>query len=387
MKFWEIPAFLVCPVVGQCLTIAEQRQVLKRTNMQSKKMTHHELHEMLVSCSNDENRLSTRVDALLQRKFGREVYDLLQMAPGAFMSHYRNAFKAGDYCAALWAAAVHPGLSVESQREVFGEVHMAMHFSGDERMKMVRKMNTREKKIEEMTEKTRVAVEQRRALQKENARLKRMVSDLEAEMAVLGREKEVLALSLSRDRSREAVDPYPENGCFRSEMAFLQDELDRTRRRETVMAAENERLMKELEQQRETALLFRRETREVICRMKQMGACSPNCPAFDLCKKRILIVGGIARMESLYRDLIETANGIFEYHDGHVKKGAKQLESRLKRADIVLCPVNCNSHGACSLVKNLAKKHQKTVHMMPNFSLSAVSSVINGGDTVQASLN
>jgi hypothetical protein len=26
----------------------------------------------------------------------------------------------------------------------------------------------------------------------------------------------------------------------------------------------------------------------------------------------------------------------------------------------VLCPVNCNSHGACSIVKNIAKKHNKS---------------------------
>jgi precorrin-2 methylase len=61
-----------------------------------------------------------------------------------------------------------------------------------------------------------------------------------------------------------------------------------------------------------------------------------------------------------------------------MKKGARQLESRLKRADVVLCPVNCNSHNACSVVKNLAKKHQKTVHMLANSSLKAVTQAIWG---------
>lgn len=106
--------------------------------------------------------------------------------------------------------------------------------------------------------------------------------------------------------------------------------------------------------------------------------CNKACPAFDLCRKRVLIVGGIERMESQYRKLVEEqGGGILEYHAGHMKGGKKQLEKSLQRADVVLCPVNCNSHGACLMVKNLAKKYCKPVHMMPNFSMSAIAGVIS----------
>jgi hypothetical protein len=81
-------------------------------------------------------------------------------------------------------------------------------------------------------------------------------------------------------------------------------------------------------------------------------------------------------METLYRQLIESSGGVFEYHEGHMKSGSKELENSLKRSDIVLCPVNCNSHAACTMVKNLGKKHNKPVHMLPNFSLNIVSQVI-----------
>jgi hypothetical protein len=170
-------------------------------------------------------------------------------------------------------------------------------------------------------------------------------------------------------------------------MAALQQELAEIRRKETALSLENARLTSELEQQREAALHFQQEARDAISQIANLESCNPTCPSFDLCKKRILIVGGIARMESLYRKLIENSNGIFEYHDGHIKNGVKQLESRLKRADMVLCPVNCNSHGACSVVKNLGKKHRKTVHMLSNSSISTVTGVLHGGNTVQASLN
>jgi len=108
----------------------------------------------------------------------------------------------------------------------------------------------------------------------------------------------------------------------------------------------------------------------------QCRECDDRCPVSGLCRKRILIVGGIERMESRYRKLIEGGGGVMEYHDGHVTQGARELECRLKRADMVLCPINCNSHAACLIVKKLGKKHGKPVCMLSNFSLSAVSRAI-----------
>jgi hypothetical protein len=141
----------------------------------------------------------------------------------------------------------------------------------------------------------------------------------------------------------------------------------------------NLRLSSEIERQQESNRQIKKETQEILGEVFALNRCDATCPSFDLCKKRILLVGGITRMESLYRELVENSGGIFEYHDGYMKKGVKALESRLKRADVVVCPVSCNSHAACSLVKNLAKKHNKTVHMLASSSLNAVSQALWGG--------
>lgn len=107
-------------------------------------------------------------------------------------------------------------------------------------------------------------------------------------------------------------------------------------------------------------------------------ACDATCPSFDLCQKRVLIVGGVERMETLYRSFIERGGGELDYHNGSLQGGTRQLEKSLRRADIILCPVNCNSHGACVKVKNLAKKHNKTFYMLPNGSLSTISRLLSG---------
>ena len=105
------------------------------------------------------------------------------------------------------------------------------------------------------------------------------------------------------------------------------------------------------------------------------SACTKACSCSD-CPKRVLIVGGIERMEPLYREVIEAKGHQFEYHAGHLRKGGNKLENCLLRADIILCPINCNSHNACLQVKCLCKKHKKNLQLMRNFSLSAIDRAV-----------
>ncbi len=104
--------------------------------------------------------------------------------------------------------------------------------------------------------------------------------------------------------------------------------------------------------------------------------CTSSCPKFTLCEKRIFIVGGVERMEALYRDFIEENGGFLDYHSGDMKQGSKKIENCMQRADVIICPINCNSHTACIKVKNLAKKCGKAFHMLPTGSLSAVKSLL-----------
>jgi hypothetical protein len=99
-----------------------------------------------------------------------------------------------------------------------------------------------------------------------------------------------------------------------------------------------------------------------------------DCPLFDLCGKRILIVGGITKIKTFYRRAIEKKGAVFEYHDGWGKHG---LEGLVRRSDMVLCPVNCNSHNACLSVKKLCKKYCKRVQMLPSSSSSAISQALS----------
>jgi len=92
--------------------------------------------------------------------------------------------------------------------------------------------------------------------------------------------------------------------------------------------------------------------------------------------KRILIVGGITKIKEHYKKLIEENGSIFEYHNGYMKGGAKGLKNQVRRADLVLCSVNCNSHNACSVAKKLGKKYSRPVHMLAGSGLSSISQAL-----------
>lgn len=114
-----------------------------------------------------------------------------------------------------------------------------------------------------------------------------------------------------------------------------------------------------------------------VSTMPCRNECDISCPQYFLCEKRILIVGGIIKMKQFYRKIVESGGGEFDYHDGYMQGGNKNLEARIARSDMILCPVNCNSHNACSRVKKLCKKYKKPVRMLSGSSLNSISSALN----------
>jgi len=139
---------------------------------------------------------------------------------------------------------------------------------------------------------------------------------------------------------------------------------------------QNRQLLLELNSKRKMNDRLKKETESIAIRFSALNRCDATCPSFDLCRKRILIVGGIVKIKDRYKKLIEENGGIFEYHDGYMKGGKKGLKYQVRRADLVLCPVNCNSHNACSLTKKLGKKYSRPVHMLAGSGLSAISQAL-----------
>ncbi len=377
LRFWEFDHFLVCPVIGTCLTDAEQRQLIKKAGLLKKKTSPFGIHETLVASSEDENPLSVKIDNLLTRKFKHKARPFAGMDPDELMEQWRHLFDAGNHVTILWEMVSRPEVPQEYRREVFGAIHMAMHGNLEVQARHKQQLLSRDQMIEKLQQELQRARQDRRTSKKENNRLNAENARLEARIACMEQEKRETEKRLA-DFSNQSRDValQAENERLNACLANLEADTEEKNRQIESLKERNNNFSEKLKQQKELNRQYRKEAEWMIDRFSKFNTCNQNCPSYDLCKKRILIVGGITRMESLYRQLIEGRGGLLEHHDGYMKNGVKSLEGQLKRSDLIICPVSCNSHAACTLVKNLGKKHRKPVYMVANSSLNAVSKVI-----------
>ena len=367
--FCEVDELFRCPVVGVCLSPVEQRCLLKKLGLGPDGLSRYDMHELLVQILGGSS--AAPVLRLLKTKYERRAAPLRALPEDDFVRAWLEAFAAGDCRAELWAAATRP-LSDVARRTLYGRLHMAMHGLAEEQTRMRAELEAANKKLQRNEHRLVALDAERAALGAEVEKLRKLAGRLESERAAIRRAAARSVRELPQHGAGERVaEQERDNARLRDEVAAAEALL---MEQENVQSELRARLA-ELEQRLEQAVAPRDAAAQEILTC-DTAHCNEQCPSFDLCRKRVLIVGGIERMETLYRKLVEERGGVLEYHAGHMRGGARQLEKSLQRADVVLCPVNCNSHGACVLVKNLAKKYRKPVHMMPNFSLSAVAGVI-----------
>lgn len=380
LKAWLIHEHFKCPVIGTCLGLDEQKKILRKAGYSIKNLSTYEIHGTLVNSLSGENRLSIRIDACLNRKFKKEISEFAFIDRPLFLDTWKRHFKEGEFAAVLWVAATRCDLIEGDVCFIFGDVHMQMHMNAANNMKLRQQLSRTQEENEKILIRLNKSAELRRILKKENDKIKKELSELHGRYGNIEREKLNIEDELSKIKKSTIVfDLEKENMELQSEIRKLKKEVSdqqQLQQQADIFKDQNMQLCNELENRRKSTEQLKNEFKKTLDRITSLTRCDETCPSFDLCKKRILIVGGVERMKSAYRKLIEGNGGIFEYHDGHMKGGKKLLENQLKRADVVLCPININSHNACSTVKKYSKKHRTHVQMLPGSGLSAISQAL-----------
>jgi hypothetical protein len=376
-KVWDVDQVFRCPVVGMCLSVKEQRLLCRKVGADVHQKSDFAVHEMIVATMNGENPLSRKLESLLSKKYEVSCQHYLVMPEEEFLRHWREHLDRGGYDGLLWAAAVRP-LTNAALVEIFGTLHMTMHEHAKAYGPLKADAAANEARYYRLRVRARDVEKENKVLTSENERLRQALERLQSRVAKApdpdSKEKIVAQNPVEGDSG-------PSSGAGRHDLARRVQELEHELAGHVQDMKDLHELLHEAEKDRDRIqeefsahlamdAAMRKACAGVDC---SGGECSPQCPSYSLCEKRVLIVGGIERMEKSYRKFIEERGGIFEYHAGHMKSGGKALESSVQRADLVLCPVNCNSHGACLKVKSLGKKYKKPVHMLNNFSLSSLA--------------
>lgn len=366
LKLWEIPNRLKCPLLGTCLSIDEHRQLLKKAGVAVRHMSAPELHEAVMENVDGPTRVARRIDAFFEKKFKKDISLWLDKPETEIRKLWEEGLVTGEVELPLYLIASRSNISSSLHILVMGELHMLGHTAKRMLLESRRTVQRLEGMLAEEQENMRELKKQEK---ERHETAMQEISSLKRKLA----EQNIL---LEQQANTAPVTPNESRMVLQQRLSRLEEKNEGLTARLHRLEEEREELRKKL-----SAPSQAKEEREEESRTPSQEPCLMDMaelqkqPA-DLSSMRVLVVGGRPYMQSLYKDVVETAGGSFEYHDGCVHGGKNALKNHIRRSDLVLCPVDCNSHGACGYVKEACRKYGKCLRMLNSSSRSAINAAL-----------
>lgn len=374
-KIWEIDARFHCSLIGTCLRLDDLRKLCRRAGIVFQTdVSDYDLHHAFVDLS-DHACYATR---LLQRQLDvRHRENLRRFAAAgdeaSLAQLWETAKDSGDIAGAYWALMSHPCAGTALCDKVAGEVHMLSHLAGASRLAdlmQVKQLKQRQRLLEQwLHEERKTNLEQQAIVQALKQRLTKACQAEHESVRLRARVQQLEqgeALHLARIHNEELVATLAQARlAAERNAADARRWEERCRMAEQATAAAARELADAIAERDSLEQLMQSLTRH--CAQE----CSSDCPRFDLCRRRILYVGGRQTLSPHLRQLVEQANGEFLHHDGGREEADSALAALLPGADAVLCPADCVSHSAMQRIKRVCKQQAKPFLMLRSASISA----------------
>lgn len=367
LRIWQIEAGRHCSVLGTCLSLNDLHVIARRAGYQVDPSTSaYKLHSSFVDMMGSPNELSKLVDKELEKRHGKAADAVRRARTGEEIeARWKDVAARGHIAGAFWGAMSHPLCSEELQWTLFGEIHMLSHLVGASRRSDLARVHELEGVCAALDGKLAQLKHDHRALLKER-------KTLDDDLALQRREAEQAARRLAISQGRVAA----------LESATLTRQLE-------IRNAELERQLREAHERASTAEASLADTRALVEELRAAGTrvdgqvreLSIETEALEselaasiagrivdgqeheteeelggLSGMRILCVGGRVGLVPHYRALVERRGGELLHHDGGVEDSMDAVTRALDTVDVVVCPVDCVSHGACLKVKKACKQ-------------------------------
>ena len=358
LHLWDLPSKYLCAIVGTCATIPEIRKLAIKSRIDNPaQYTDYQLHNIFVNAAHDGTRPGRLLEKLFQQKFRSTITLYRHKNASEFENLWEKSLHGGDVAGSYYVLLTNTRTPPAVRDKAVGEIHMLSHISGMScrvDLKNLPKLKKENRDLSSQVEKL-------------NLKYLRFVQTSEKKEAQL--EKSLLEVK-SQLRGRIAED---------EELGDIErSELRRLREKNKVLSGLIKKLREErVELQRElydirrvdpesqqrtpttTCGILVDETVDARLSGQDQGSSedlSGSVPAPDLAGKKVLYVGGRFRQAPHFRDLVEKLNGFLFFHDGGREDGERRLDELLPRADVVVCPIDCISHGATDKIKRECQK-------------------------------
>ena len=408
-----------CPIVGTCLTVAELRRICRKCgDAVSEDASDYAAHVFLVGQAKVAGGAPGKyLQRFLDKKFRKDIRAFFRVTdPEQLRRMWRERADAGDVPGPFWALMSHPEAPQELLRDVYGEVHMLSHRVGAANRADLSRLAWLEEKLSEAAAaieehklalrqavgvwktRCRAAMEElasekraRLAAERERVSLKEAIEG--SAVAAVRRDRDILGRQLAEVSSRlEATEAEAGRQALALEKAH--EELYALRRdladRDSEVTALEASLFAALGDAVAAHAAHAEHHMDAIaglegapscpCREKGLpeGSCGEACAcraaaAPGLAGKRVLYVGGRCSLVAHYKLLAAKFGCELVHHDGGREQSSHRLWELLGAADAVVCPVDCVSHEACSLVKQACRGCLKPLILARSSGLSSLA--------------
>jgi hypothetical protein len=350
-KIWEFNTNLHCSIIGTCLSTTELRQLLKKLGLASPQSTDHDLHGAAVGLAGRHDKAAKLLHKALDERHRLAINQFAKAGTEeAVRSLWHDAVRRGDIPGAYWATLTHPAATRAVIRDAFGEVHMLSHLVGAANRADIRRLCQLENENAEL----------RARLERQQTAFREAVVTRDASIADLRR-------ALVQQVAAEPTVPG-DHGVMRHLVADLERRLAAETRRNAVLGERLTRAKATITEERSARVTAERDNnalrRELeVIEASLQAACGDRTSAIPLQPRldgvALLYVGGHPHQVVHLRAVAEESGADFLHHDGGVEHHLNLLAGLASQADLVLFPVDCISHHAAQVAKQLCRQAGK----------------------------
>ncbi len=375
-KIWEFHSNLHCSIIGTCLSTGELRQVLRKLGIASPDSTDHELHAAAVSLAGRHDKAAKLLHKALDERHRLPINQFARATTeDAVRAMWHEAVRRGDIPGAYWATLTHPVATQVLVRDAFGEVHMLSHLVGAANRADIRRLCQLEAENTEL-----------------RARLDRQ--QLAFRDAVVTRDARIREL---HDCLAQRVASEPgaagDSDVLRQLIADLERRLAAETRRGGMLNDKLARASAALAEERGARASAERDAGALRCELESIadrfapgdaGTACTNPPDLQLNGLTVLYVGGRPNQVAHLRAAAEQAGARLLHHDGGIENHLHLLGGLTSQADVVVFPVDCISHHAAHMVKQLCRQVGNRFVPLRSASVTSLVAALRHPDVMAA---
>ncbi|MEO1091823.1 MAG: DUF2325 domain-containing protein [Pseudomonadota bacterium] len=352
-RIWEIPGKVQCSIVGTCLDRRDVSILIRKSRARvAPGATEYQIHGFLVHEASQPGPVAQLIHKTLDRKYAPQITRVrLTRDLGVLRAYWDDACARGQVSGIYWALLSHRHVTEGLRNAVFGDVHMLSHFMGGLNRGDARQLWAAERRVGELEQ-----------------RLERVRNQADAKIAerdgrIEDLDREVHQMRACCVRLQPAATTGPVRPTRPGKMARRHEQQARR------LAATRARLREQGDELVRLRGQIAKLERLAVC---QIGARKPAAPSTScpLGNCRLLYVGGRPSAVPHLKTGAARLQAELLHHDGGIEHSLQQLPDLVGQADLVFCPIDCVSHGACLLARDLCKRANKPFVPLRSASLS-----------------